>query len=183
MVTLSCVFRSMRVLPAVAVAAALLVAALLVAALLAAAVPAGALAQGAGDEQYADPFGDMPPEQGGAGNPGGEREPTAQAPAEPAPAPAESDVAAGAGSGSEEPAGEAAGTTGEELPRTGLPAGVLALTGLGLLAMGALVHFSLLRLAPGSGYARAWRMQPLHQAPRPPGFAPLKAQRRFRRRR
>lgn len=163
---------------AVAIAAALFVAAL----------PAGALAQGAGDDQYADPFGDMPvDDDGGGGGGGGDDgggntgggggDPTAQAPAEPAPVPVQTEVAP------EDPSGVETAQAGEELPRTGLPAGMLALTGLALLALGTLIHFSLLRFAPHSGYARAWRMQPLHQAPRPPGFAPLNARRRFRRRR
>ena len=76
---------------------------------------------------------------------------------------------------------DAAAAPADELPRTGLPAGLLALTGLALLAGGTLIHFALLRFAPDSGYARAVRMGPLHQAPRPPGFAPLGTSRRVRR--
>jgi len=173
MATLSGMLRSLRILLLVVIAAALVVAAL----------PSAALAQGAGDDQYADPFGDMPVDDGGGGNTrdtGGD--PSAEAPSEEAPAPVESTPAQVEIEVADTPGTDTA-QAGEELPRTGLPAGMLALTGLGLLALGTLIHFSLLRFAPASGYARAWRMQPLHQAPRPPGFAPLNAPRRFRRRR
>jgi hypothetical protein len=77
-------------------------------------------------------------------------------------------------------AGAASGS-GEELARTGLPAWLLAAIGLGLLTCGTLIHLTLLRLAPHSGYARAMRLQPLHQAPRLPGVPPPRGHRRVRR--
>jgi hypothetical protein len=89
--------------------------------LLALALPSAALAQSAGDEQYADPFGqvDEPNESDGQ---------QAQAP-EPEPAPAEPVAPA------EEPAAsqEAAQPT---LPATGLPALLLAGSGALLLTGG-----------------------------------------------
>lgn len=120
------------------------------------ALPVGATAQSAGDDQYADPFGEVPDE----GTP------------EPAPEP---DPGTGSGDGSEGgspnggdgtssvPTPDAPDTTtsdtpavdptdgsdfsapssrGEELARTGLPSALLALMGVGLLLTG-----SLLRLA------------------------------------
>ncbi len=147
------------------------------------ALPATVLAQGAGDDQYADPFGDMPVQEpadtGGGG--GGNVTPPADT-GEVAPDTSGTPVAADDSSDEADAAAAApAAAPGETLPRTGLPAGLLALAGVALLACGTLIHFSLLRLAPNSGYARALRMGPLHQAPRPPGFEPLGASRRIRR--
>jgi len=145
------------------------------------ALPSAVLAQGAGDDQYADPFGDVPVDDqnggGGGGNDGAGNDPPPTDTGEPVPDPSGTPVAAEDTSDG----GDAAAAPAEELPRTGLPAGVLALTGLALLAGGTLIHFSLLRFAPDSGYARALRMGPLHQAPRPPGFEPLGTSRRARR--
>ena len=143
------------------------------------ALPTAVHAQGAGDDQYADPFGDMPVEDqtdAGGGGGGDDSAPTDTGEGEAAPDTSGTPVA-------DEDTGEvdAAAAPAEELPRTGLPAGLLALTGLALLACGTLVHFSLLRFAPNSGYARALQMGPLHQAPRPPGFEPLGNSRRIRR--
>ena len=156
----------------------ILVLSLAFAAASAVALPTAVLAQGAGDDQYADPFGDMPVEdQTGSGG-GGSDDPAPTGTGETAPDTAGTPVA------QEDTSGEVevvAAAPGEELPRTGLPADLLALTGLALLAGGALVHFSLLRFAPNSGYARALQMGPLHQAPRPPGFEPLGKGRRIRR--
>ncbi|MDQ3643944.1 MAG: hypothetical protein M3356_00310 [Actinomycetota bacterium] len=151
-------------------------------------LPTAVLAQGAGDDQYADPFGDMPtddqPDGGGGGNDSAPTE-TGSAPPETGevtPEPSGTPVAAEDTSGVV-PTGDvdAAAAPAEELPLTGVPAGLLALTGLVLLACGMLTHFSLLRFAPNSAYARALRMGPLHQAPRPPGFEPLGSSRRIRR--
>ena len=83
-------------------------------------LPSAALAQSAGDEQYADPFGQT-------GDQGGSDGQQAQAPeAEPAP----SDDALGQ---SEPVVAQAPGTT---LPATGLPAALLAGSGALLLAGG-----------------------------------------------
>ena len=141
----------------------------------AAAVPSSASAQNAGDEQYADPFGEVPDEQpaggqdggggggGGQGDTGGGGDAPASAPspgetADPpaSTVPAQSDVA----------------VAGEELPRTGPRAELIAAAGLALLGFGALLQVALVR---------ARRMMPavgprpvlgLHTAPRlpPPGL-------------
>jgi hypothetical protein len=88
------------------------------------AVPAAALAQSAGDEQYADPFGDVqePGQDEGTANesPALDAAPPAEAPAAPA-----STTSAGADS-------DASGT----LPRTGFPAALSALVGALLLGTG-----------------------------------------------
>jgi hypothetical protein len=87
------------------------------------ALPSAALAQSAGDEQYADPFGQVDEPNESQGEPAQTPEAApAPAPAEPA-APAEQAVASQ----------EAAAPT---LPATGLPAGLLAGTGALLLAAG-----------------------------------------------
>jgi hypothetical protein len=97
---------------------------LALAAVLALLGPGAALAQNPGDEQYSDPL--APNEQPGGGGQGG-----------------------GGGSGSDsgsaeesqadEDTGTESGTRGgsSQLPRTGLPAGVMALLGAGMLASGA----------------------------------------------
>lgn len=149
------------------------------------ACPAGALAQGAGDDQYADPFGDMPVEQNQApaadgGNPpspdnwNGASDTAGSAPATPVAAETDATV-------EDSSAAEVDATAAQELPRTGLPAHLLALIGIALLATGGLIHLAVLRFAPDSGYARALGMAPLHAAPRPPGFEPLVSRRRLRR--
>jgi LPXTG-motif cell wall-anchored protein len=102
---------------------------LCIAALLCAlAAPSAALAQGAGDEQYEDPFGD---EQSQQADP--TPVPTATpAPAQPAPsAPAPAPTAAP--SSAQAPTQAA---PSNELPRTGLDAGWIALAGAVLLASG-----------------------------------------------
>ena len=87
-------------------------------------LPSAALAQSAGDEQYADPFGQTDDQGGSDGQ-------QAQAPEpEPAPAPAQSDEALG----QSEP--EIATTAAPTLPATGLPAALLAGSGALLLAGG-----------------------------------------------
>ena len=91
--------------------------------LLALALPSAALAQSAGDEQYADPFGEVE-------EPSGSQEETTQAP-EPAPAPAQSDDSLG----TSEPV-VAQQTDSPTLPATGLPVGLLAGAGALLLAGG-----------------------------------------------
>jgi LPXTG-motif cell wall-anchored protein len=105
-----------------------LVAALLAGALLAA--PAGALAQSAGDDQYADPFGnaDEPSQNDGGSNQSSApaADPTASAPA------------AGAGDGTQ--AAAETSSDGGALPRTGFPAALSALLGALLLGAGASVR-------------------------------------------
>ncbi len=95
----------------------------LLAALFLLALPPAALAQSAGDEQYADPFGEVEEPSGSQGDPAPAPEP------EPAPAPAEP-----AASGEEATVSQE--TDAETLPATGLPAGFLAGTGFLLLAGG-----------------------------------------------
>jgi hypothetical protein len=89
------------------------------------AAPAGALAQSAGDEQYADPFGDVnePTQDQGTAN-------GSPAPATQAQAPAtESASASAADQGS-----------GGSLPHTGFPAALSALLGALLVCAGATVR-------------------------------------------
>lgn len=151
----------------------------------AATLPGAAFAQGAGDDQYADPFGDMPVEQNQAPAAGGGNTPPpdnsngapATAGSTPAtPVSAESDATV-----EDSSAAEVDATAARELPRTGLPADLLALIGMALLATGGLIHLAVLRFAPDSGYSRALGMGALHTAPRPPGFEPLVSRRRLRR--
>ena len=115
-------------------------------ALVALSLPYAALAQGAGDEQYADPFGEVPEEapaaDENAGNGSGE---TPQPDDESAPAPT-----SGSGSAPEEATAgvvtqaEPAATTtpAPELARTGLDAGAVALFGLWLLVTGATLRLA-----------------------------------------
>jgi len=91
------------------------------------AVPSAAFAQSAGDEQYADPFGQT--DQGGqGGQSGGSQDEPAQNGA-PAVVQAQSDEL-----GASEPEIEQTSVT--TLPATGLPVGLLAGTGALLLAAG-----------------------------------------------
>ena len=104
---------------------------LCIAALLGAlAAPSAALAQGAGDEQYQDPFGDeqSQPEQAPTATP---------APAQPAPAPAQPAPAQPAPSAPSAPApAPAQAGQSQQLPRTGVDAGWIALAGALSLAAG-----------------------------------------------
>ena len=102
---------------------------LCIAALLCAlAAPSAALAQGAGDEQYQDPFGDEQSEQSEQADP--TPQPTATpAPAQSAPAPTATPSAAQAPT-------QAAPSPSNELPRTGVDAGWIALAGGVLLTAG-----------------------------------------------
>jgi hypothetical protein len=93
----------------------------LLAALFLLALPPAALAQSAGDEQYADPFGEV------------------EEPSEPQGEPAQTPDAEPVPAQTEEPLGESAPEFAEQtgtLPATGLPAGLLAGTGFLLLAGG-----------------------------------------------
>jgi len=107
---------------------------LCIAALLCAlAAPSAALAQGAGDDQYQDPFGDEQSQP--------EQTPTATpAPAQPAPAPAPAPAApAQPAPSAPAPAPAAApaqGGSSQQLPRTGVDAGWIALAGAVSLAAG-----------------------------------------------
>ena len=85
------------------------------------ALPGSALGQSAGDDEYQNPL------------PEPEPAPSAQAQEQPAQEPA---APAQAGPAAPEPAPAPAGG-GPELPRTGLPAGLVAGAGLALLAGGA----------------------------------------------
>jgi hypothetical protein len=87
------------------------------------ALPAAAMAQGAGDEQYADPFGQTEEPNGSQEEPAPEAAPAPAAPETPA-APAEQAVTA-------------QDTAAPTLPATGLPAFLLASAGSILLASGA----------------------------------------------
>jgi LPXTG-motif cell wall-anchored protein len=89
------------------------------------AAPSAALAQGAGDEQYQDPFGEE------------QAEPTPTA--TPTPAPAQSAPSAPAPTATPSAAQaptQAAPAPAEQLPRTGVDAGWIALAGGVLLAAG-----------------------------------------------
>jgi LPXTG-motif cell wall-anchored protein len=99
------------------------------------AVPPAALAQNAGDEQYADPFGqvekpDRPQEQ--------PAETPAAAPP-PAPAPATAQAQSGAALGDSQ-AEVAQQTSAPTLPATGFPAVLVAVAGGLLLASGATIR-------------------------------------------
>jgi hypothetical protein len=87
------------------------------------ALPSAALAQSAGDEQYADPFGEVEEPSGSQEEPAAPAEPT------PAPAPAETGVPAEQAVASQE-------TGAPTLPATGLPAGLMAGAGAALFAAG-----------------------------------------------
>jgi hypothetical protein len=91
-------------------------------------LPAAALAQSAGDEQYADPFGptDQPDKSGNQSS--GDNSGQQTQPAPQTQAPVQSTVQA-------EPA-DPAGDSGSTLPRTGLPALILAASGAALFASG-----------------------------------------------
>ena len=91
------------------------------------AAPSAALAQGAGDEQYEDPFGD---EQS-------QSEPTPTATPAPAqPAPSQAAPAPTAAPSTAQAPTQAAPPPSQQLPRTGVDAGWIALAGGVLLAAG-----------------------------------------------
>ena len=98
-----------------------------VAALLA--LPAAAPAQNAGDQQYTDP---LAPGQGDGG--GGDSGSTAPAPSSPS---SGSQGTAGAAQGAPAATQSQAGGDSDGLPRTGFPAGLIALLGAGFVAAGA----------------------------------------------
>ena len=91
------------------------------------ALPCSALAQSAGDEQYADPFGQVEEPNGGQGEQGQAPDQSAQTPA----APAQTAPATGA-----EQSVAAQDTAAPTLPRTGMPAWYLAVNGAVLLLAG-----------------------------------------------
>jgi hypothetical protein len=93
---------------------------------LAAGPPASAIAQDAGEEQYADPF-ENQQQQGGGGSGGGSDGSGQPAPQAPAPEPAQTSA----------PTTVTPDAVAAELPRTGVPAGLLAGAGGALLAGGA----------------------------------------------
>jgi hypothetical protein len=92
------------------------------------AIPSAAFAQSAGDEQYADPFGEVEEGGGSQDEPSGTQD-------EPAPAPAPEPAPAAEGAPAAEPV--AAQADAPTLPATGLPAGLLAGAGALLLTGGA----------------------------------------------
>lgn len=87
------------------------------------ALPSAALAQSAGDEQYADPFGEV------------EQPNDAQEEPAPAPEPAHAPEPAG-----DQPAVASQEPAAPTLPRTGLPAAVLAALGGALMAGGGVLR-------------------------------------------
>jgi len=89
------------------------------------ALPPAAFAQSAGDEQYADPFGQVDKSKES------QDQPTDTTQAAPAPAPAQSGAALG------DSQAEVAQTSAPTLPATGFPAGLLAAAGGLLVASGA----------------------------------------------
>jgi hypothetical protein len=89
-------------------------------------LPSAALAQSAGDEQYADPFGQTEQPNGG-------QDQQTQAPADSAPAPAQTTAPATPAADQAVASQETAAPT---LPHTGLPAGLVAGTGALLLLAG-----------------------------------------------
>ena len=91
------------------------------------ALPCSALAQSAGDEQYADPFGQVEDPNSGQGQQSQAPDQSAQAPATPAQTATPTTGV--------DPA-VASQETGPTLPRTGLPAVLLAGTGALLLGAG-----------------------------------------------
>ena len=91
------------------------------------ALPPAALAQSAGDEQYADPFGQVDEQGGSQGQQPGETP-------EAAPAPAPAQTAQTDELGTSEP--EIVPTAAPTLPATGFPAGLVAGAGALLLASG-----------------------------------------------
>lgn len=122
---------------------------LLIAFALFAVVPATVVAQGPGDDQYADPFGDLPDENGQSPPPEqpeppppsdeseGTGDPPVSTPSQTEPA----DTVASAPDSSS----TATSGTGEELARTGLPAGLPLLSGLALLSAGVLLRLRVAR--------------------------------------
>jgi hypothetical protein len=93
------------------------------------ALPSAALAQSAGDEQYADPFGQVDQPSGSQGE--GDQTPSEPAPA---PAPAPSDGSGEVAGATQTPVVQQ--TDAPTLPATGLPAGLLAGAGALLLTAG-----------------------------------------------
>ncbi len=98
-------------------------------------VPCSALAQSAGDEQYADPFGDDGQQQQQ------QQQPQAQAQQPEAPAqPVEQPAAPAPADSTGEVAGTSTESTDPSLPVTGLPMLAMLLAGAGMLAVGAVVR-------------------------------------------
>jgi hypothetical protein len=92
------------------------------------ALPPAALAQSAGDEQYADPFGQVKDPNSGQGQQNQAPAQSAPAPAAPAQTATPTDTADQAVASQE--------TAAPTLPRTGFPAAVLAATGALMLGAG-----------------------------------------------
>jgi hypothetical protein len=101
--------------------------------------PSAALAQNAGDEQYADPFGQVKDEDKGGQQPSSGTEAPAPSPAPAAPAQPVTQPAAPPEDQAAAPAQTTTTTTtsSAQLPRTGLPVAALALAGAALAGAGA----------------------------------------------
>jgi LPXTG-motif cell wall-anchored protein len=100
--------------------------------------PAAALAQSAGDQQYADPFGNNEQNQSGGGSSGGGGgggSGGGQGQAAPSATGVAATQAQGA-TGTSSATGSAVQSGQGELPRTGLDAGLVAVLGAGLLLAG-----------------------------------------------
>jgi LPXTG-motif cell wall-anchored protein len=97
--------------------------------------PAAALAQSAGDQQYADPFGNNEQNQSGGGS-GGGGSGGGQGQAAPSASGVAPTQAQGAGTAASSATGTAAESGSGELPRTGLDAGLVAVLGAVLLLAG-----------------------------------------------
>ena len=104
------------------------------AAVLALLVPSAALAQNPGDEQYTDPLAPSEEPGGGGNSGGGGGSSGAGNP------PPEAAGEADAGDDQQATESQAPGGGSGQLPRTGLPAGLLALLGGGMLAAGAMLR-------------------------------------------
>ena len=103
-------------------------------AVLLAAPPGGALAQSAGDDQYADPFGEVDKDKGGSGNSGsgqGGSQGSTGSGATPPTQQTQSQTQSQTG-------GPAPASPG--LPRTGMPAALLAIFGAMLLGGGSILR-------------------------------------------
>jgi hypothetical protein len=100
------------------------------------ALPSAALAQSAGDEQYADPFGQVENPNGGQG----QQSQQSQPPADTAPAPAQTTAPATPPATAADQAVASQDTAAPTLPRTGLNAVLFAVTGAALLLAGTTVR-------------------------------------------
>jgi hypothetical protein len=120
---------------------------LLLAALALLALPPTALSQSAGDEQYADPFGEVEEPSGSPEPQGGTED--GSAPAAPAPA-APPTPATPAETVADDSAVSDIEATSAQLPRTGLPVAFLATLGAVMLLAGVTIRRGAARAGPRS---------------------------------